>query len=98
MKKQQPRDTACASCGKWLHILSLGATLYCSDHCRRDAGVPGHNETKRELRIGEIVQTWHRTSCGKVLGEHFYLVGKPYPMHPITQCYVFEKKEAIAPS
>ena len=86
------KDTRCASCGRYTHTLSvLGTKLYCDDTCRRRHGLPGKNEVKRELRLGEVVTTFHVYSDGQRVKKPFYLVGKPYPTCPITRVYTFEK-------
>jgi hypothetical protein len=53
--------------------------------------LPGKNEVKRELRLGEVVTTFHIYSDGQRVERPFYLVGKPYPYNPITRVYTFEK-------
>ena len=93
MYREKYRDTQCAYCGKWTHKLSDGSRkIYCDDRCRNRDGVPGINQIKRRLKEGEIVEPSHITISGTRLGNKFYLVGKPYPSNPITECYVIEDK------
>jgi hypothetical protein len=87
------RDTQCSACGKWMGTLSSGSVkMYCDDSCRNRAGVPGRGQRKRELRVGEIVQPYHQTLNGTLIGERFYLVGRPYPgtYGTVTPCYTIE--------